>query len=52
MTLQATDPYRQNHEPIVLNKEDSFAPDSSAVNYDPFVKYKLVGNRLEGQLTL
>ncbi|KAF2110485.1 Intradiol ring-cleavage dioxygenase [Lophiotrema nucula] len=46
-TVEAADPYIQNQEPIVLNKNDDFAPSSSAVNYDPFVKYKLVGSHLE-----
>ena len=48
--VEKTHPYTLNRQPLVSNDEDMWAPVAASAEFDPFVKYVMLGDRIENGL--
>lgn len=50
--VEATEPYSLNEEPITSNSDDGDAADEATAEYDPFMKYVYLGNKVTDGLLI
>ncbi len=50
--VEATAPYNTNTQTLTTNLEDMLAPDQATAEYDPFLNYVMLGDKIEDGLLM
>lgn len=50
--MEKLEPYVSNEQAVTNNNRDGIAPDQATPEYDPFLKYVILGDKLEDGLLM